>query len=877
MSFSDIVTPRQEVFRKDGIEGVIDIENRRDQKRKSIESRPDDFFDLTYPTTDIRQVIEHLDHRFNTSEKSPGLFLLEGYKGSGKSHLELLVYHFFTNFDAASRWLSKHGLKCRIPTDTKVLIHKFTDFPVDSIWALVFTELGFGKTVSYEKVPNLNELRDALADKKLVLILDELEMGIQSIANEHIRAQNIAFLQMLSEESLRTENASVTMFASVYDSRKEPGATLKRVPRIDVKFSDPQDRQRVVLHRLFANYLQIDRSRVESVIQGFVNTWKRHKISVDEKYIDRFQDSYPFTPELMDMVLFRVPSRGGFQGSRGALGLLGTVIRNTYKKADVVSTAHLNLKDVAIVNRLSDLDPSRQVLDCALNDLRDLRELPFAEEIVASVLMATLAPSSHLPGITEQELARQVLKPGDDINEYHGTLHALLKLGTYFQYQEGKYFFDEQEKPNAKVEYRSLRIDPTKALDFALDQWKTKLFSGDKTVVFRDAVQTKTALSGLESNSLRFVLAPRRLSADERAEIYHGIENRNQVILLEPKSDTFNALDNPDITKWAQRVLAAEELQKTTSDAERRKQYERIAREDLSYILEAFKKAGLVFVWIQPNGGTKGEFFAELEALGNAVTRDEVLRQLQENIFPRQRFEEHLSSRITDILNKTVREVDADYRKTLGFPVRTADAILLDAVKALCRSRQIGLRHERDSACGRIPDLSSTELFDARIVEPFEDPKLSGSFFTSPRTTEITTGTTENPELSTDTRFPSDTQPVTFPRTLQSIQTPFVKTLGALRQEVALKLSEYQDAQIRRVQFFVFSEQAQVDLSTLPASLRGSLTGTGDVTIDVNINKQGEFSKAQVEQMTEMLPSFPGAQYRAELKVEATKTEVASE
>ncbi len=876
MSFSDIVTPRPEVLRKDGIEGVIDIENRRDQKRKALESRPDDFFDLTYPTSDIRQVIEHLNRRFNSSERTPGLFLLEGYKGSGKSHLELLVYHLFTNFDVASKWLSKHGLKCKIPTDTKVLIHKFTDFPVDSIWALVFTELGLGKTVSYERVPNLDELRNALADKKLVLILDELELGITMIGNEHIRAQNIAFLQMLSEESLRTENASVTMFASVYDSGKEPGATLKRVPRIDIKFSDPQDRQRVVLHRLFANYLQIDRSRVESVIQSFVNTWKRHKISVDEKYIDKFLNLYPFTPELMDMVLFRVSSRGGFQGSRGALGLLGTVIRNTHRKTDVVSTAHLNLEDVGIVNRLSDLDPNRQILDCAMNDLRDLRDLPFAGEIAASALMATLAPSSHLPGIAEQELARQVLKPGDDINEYHGTLQALLKLGTYFQYQEGNYFFDEQEKPNAKVEYRSLRVDPTRALDYALDQWKTKLFSSDKTVVFRDAVQTKAALSALEANSLRFVLAPRRLSTEERAEIYHGIENRNQVILLEPKSDTFNALDNPDIIKWAQRVLAAEELQKTASDSERRKQYEKIARDDVNYILDYFRKAGLVFVWIQPNGGAKGEFTAELEPLGNAATRDDVLRQLQENIFPRQRFEEHLASRITAIVNKTVREVDAEYRKTLGFPVRTADAILLDAVKALCRSRQIGLRHERDSACGRPPELSSTELFDARIVEPFEDAKTVGPLFPSTTPTEPAQSM-EDSERSVDTETPSETLMMDTTARLESIQTPFVTTLGALRQEVATKLSDFQDAKIRRIQFFIFGEKANTDLSTLPASLRGSLTGPADVTIDLNINKQGEFSKAQVEQMTEMLPSFPGAQYRAELRVEVTKKEVPSE
>jgi len=58
MSFSDIVLPRPEVLKKDGIEGVIDIENLNDKKKKSVESRPEDFFDLTYPTADVKLVLE---------------------------------------------------------------------------------------------------------------------------------------------------------------------------------------------------------------------------------------------------------------------------------------------------------------------------------------------------------------------------------------------------------------------------------------------------------------------------------------------------------------------------------------------------------------------------------------------------------------------------------------------------------------------------------------------------------------------------------------------------------------------------------------------------------------------------------------------------
>ncbi len=41
MSFSDIVLPRPEVLKKDGIEGVIDIENLNDKKKKSVPRRND--------------------------------------------------------------------------------------------------------------------------------------------------------------------------------------------------------------------------------------------------------------------------------------------------------------------------------------------------------------------------------------------------------------------------------------------------------------------------------------------------------------------------------------------------------------------------------------------------------------------------------------------------------------------------------------------------------------------------------------------------------------------------------------------------------------------------------------------------------------------
>jgi predicted AAA+ superfamily ATPase len=71
-----------------------------------LEARPEDFFSLTYPTIDIRRVVERIGARFAGDESVPGLFLFEGLKGSGKSHLLLLAYHLFANPEPARQWLA---------------------------------------------------------------------------------------------------------------------------------------------------------------------------------------------------------------------------------------------------------------------------------------------------------------------------------------------------------------------------------------------------------------------------------------------------------------------------------------------------------------------------------------------------------------------------------------------------------------------------------------------------------------------------------------------------------------------------------------------------------------------------------------------------
>ena len=319
MAYSDYLIPRQEVISEDGIEGIIDLANIGDSTKKKLETRPSDFLELTYPTSDIRKVVENLHLRFQSSKSDvPGLFLFEGLKGSGKSHLLLLIYNLFNCPEYAVPWLEQNGLEFRPFQDSTVIVNKFTDHSTYSIWDIIFSRLDYNFNKD-KPVPSLDDFKEAIGGKNIILIFDELEQGIKIIDDPAKKAQNLSFLQMISEFANRSKQ--VTIFSSIYSDREEPGSTLKRVPCLRVQFSNSQhhDRSNVILHRLFENSKDFDRSAISPVIQSYVQYWQKYS-DIDQQEVSKaFGITYPFTPFLMDIILKKIPQRGGFQNVRGAL------------------------------------------------------------------------------------------------------------------------------------------------------------------------------------------------------------------------------------------------------------------------------------------------------------------------------------------------------------------------------------------------------------------------------------------------------------------------------------------------------------------------------------------------------------------------------
>lgn len=667
----------------ESLDGVIDLERLRSGAADSLERNAQRFFELTYLSEDLHMVLRGLCRRFK--EGGPGTVLAQAVKGLGKSHTLLLGYHLFASPDEAKAWAAKAGYEWTPPANTEIIVHKFTDqsVPHDALWLLIGARLGVKWSAT--RPPDLDDFRTAIKKSHLVLILDELERGIQNIADSARRSQNLSFLQMMTEEAARDNR--VTLFAAVYDGNVEPGATLKRTQRIELHFRKAEDRASIVRHRLFKDTDSYDKDSSRALIQSYINTWRRFGLEVPDGYISRMETAFPFLPDLIELIFERITESGGFQGTRSALGLLGSMLDASSEGVYLMTAAHCRITDDQCANRLLDLGPTGTLVNAALSNYRDLAAQPYADAIASSVLLASLVPGGQSAGLSAEELIRHVVKPGDDPNQFHAGIEAFKKFGTRFHEREGRFIFDLEENEYAKVELDALKYNDDIGRGQITEIWLREVFRDThQSVIYIDSEKTRDALEGFSTHGQRYVIAPRRLSQEERFALYQGLTYRNQVLLLEQRDGRVNHLTNPDLLALAKRLKAARLLAGSSTNAERRAKFEKIAGDQMTQIQRTLKAAGLVYVRVERWGDQPSQAQFEDEGLGQSSSKEEVLNYLRVQIYPPSPIEEHIRKDLQRLFGQRVDQVERAYRNTLGFPV----PLIVDMVTTALRRTGAG-------------------------------------------------------------------------------------------------------------------------------------------------------------------------------------------
>jgi len=215
----------------------------------------------------------------------------------------------------------------RRPRTPSFLVHKFTDrsVPKDALWLLVGDKTRCKKMEykGHHRGPDetVGRCRQASLGT-CVRRARAWHSGDCPTTRKESKTWN--FLQ-IAERDPRIVIRGNAQSPPSNDGTVEPGATLRRTRPVDLRFRKPEDRAAIVRHRLFENAESYDRDAAKSLVQSYINAWKKFGIeTTPTPYAARMEGTFPFLPEPGRADLYSHHHRDGrVSGNAQCAGVVG--------------------------------------------------------------------------------------------------------------------------------------------------------------------------------------------------------------------------------------------------------------------------------------------------------------------------------------------------------------------------------------------------------------------------------------------------------------------------------------------------------------------------------------------------------------------------
>ena len=624
----------REEFRGRRLKGTaIDLANSTKQVAAS------DFLEITYPSADALASIEA------TGSGSGRPLVLIGERGQGKSHLMAMLHHSFTDAVATRNWLvtwagrlgNSKLAELPLRDGMHVISESLHRQSYKFLWDLVFERHPHGPEVrgmwrgrgeQRTDVPGHDLLVELFKHTPTALVLDEFQTwydGLTDTKQHPWRAWAFNFVQLLSEIAKKHPDLLV-LVVSVRNGNTDAFQQIQRVEPILVDFKGPtakQDRQKLLLHRLFQNRMQISDVHIESLIDAHVSEYLRLRQvpSSEHDHVRReFVHGWPFAPHLMQLLEDQVLVATQAQETRDLIRILADLFKR-HENSPVVTAADFRLDDeksgiAALLDSVSNQhhanlrEKAQRNLSSVFNAVkRPDSEVPHLPEIVGALWLRSLSVGNMAggePAMLQIDITRG--KPIDD-NAFQVELATIVENSFNIHQDGSRLVFREEENPQAKL-IASARND--------------KLFD-DGSDIDQLAKEVRYVISGQEgvSKAFRVVVLPENwsfapwnafehgdkpegwderlpllvlpVSPDETVSVLgpwlrdHLQTRRNAVRFLLPQARSTNIYQDRDLLILARAVVLAEQW-KTQGPEYRRLlvKYERELRDILSKRFDRF-------------------------------------------------------------------------------------------------------------------------------------------------------------------------------------------------------------------------------------------------------------------------------------------------
>ncbi|MBI3370955.1 MAG: ATP-binding protein [Betaproteobacteria bacterium] len=440
-------------------------------KNRSVYHDPKEFFALTYPTTRLRELARDVVLRLaGKSEKA--VRQLQLTYGGGKTHALITLVHLVSDPDtlpklpAIQEFINHIGIT---PTKARVAALVFDRLDVETgmdvkspdgkvrrfkmPWSALAWQLGgegglklLGSTEKERDTPPAtNVMEDVLSLPEkdglgTLVLLDEVLMWAHTIVStDRAWIKKLeTFFQCLTQAAGRVKRCSLvaSLLASDPSKSDELGKQVEkalydifqRVADTGIQPVERQDVAEVLRRRLFTPESYTEKSgwkaQVVTALNGICDLddqTKRQRSQEEARYLE----SFPFQPDLTDVLFEKWTQLEGFQRTRGVLRTFATALRDAEKWGDPAPLAGPGVflpalgddnltdaaRELATIARTEQYDGKRQDWQAILQgELKKAREIQ--QDTMLSnreVEQAVIATFMHSQPIGQRAQTRELM------------------------------------------------------------------------------------------------------------------------------------------------------------------------------------------------------------------------------------------------------------------------------------------------------------------------------------------------------------------------------------------------------------------------------------------------------------------------------------
>lgn len=758
MTIADFLTPRNEVI-EGQFQGVLQAHKvGSDQDR--LENDADRLLSMTYPSNALQTAFDHVDNKLQGRDNQGGL-TLSGPYGAGKSHGLLVLYHLFNRPTVAQKWIEEWDVSLNLPESSKATIHSTSETDADLIWEPIFEDLGREDILDdIKRYPTTEHLEQLTEEEPVAIFFDEIETWWESFdksKNEELLERNEFFLQHLFEVA-NDPQEDLFAFATLLDKSQDIKRIVNRTNPYAVDMNDTGDREQIILHRLFETRQDdIDEKAVRDVVSEYVDHYN-YPIEIDEpkRYENRMVETYPFHPELLDLLDDVYDAGRERQSVRGVMNVLADTVRRKYNETDLLITCDIEPSAFRGINQT--------LFNRYVSDKGAVDDIDFGEDLLRTIFLYTIEEREQRASVTECLLG--TFKPQKTtVDKLHMSLEGLYGVAHYLDRdsQKENYYLTEDPKLTALVTREQERVleDDRGSIEETLvdvvrnDVWSDDVYVyPDEDVPDRKELTTVVMLDYLSNGALRGKLD----------DFFGGRTYQNTVLFVTPKKEI---RDDSEIIGKAARVLGAENLRGNVDDGGELASIIRDERRELRNELE--DRFGKWVKWSEgPNGDgirmRRIDVTADVDDVKDKVGRDKtyVGEKIREEVADAEN-----GIAIASMLN--------DFKQFRRMPILLSDEVFYSAVSQLYRDEKIVLEGDRANfyvpqKSDALPDLTDDltihhpDNLDDSIFEEEPEPEPSSENEgegESSSESDDTTALTQKPETKAVSSKPDSTDTVT--------------------------------------------------------------------------------------------------------------------